>query len=293
MAGGLATGVGAALASGSLGLVGMAALVWRKPALRGTTLVAPWYWSAVSLAAISATEIVLALAATSPPQPWIVPLRFAAAMSSFCPTMALLGAKRPQDRAWQFIVFSLWAIISLPSFEWLLFGGVQEMHPARFWFLAILIGAGALNGTATRFWLSSWLLGAAQLALVLPYFFNTATWISDSRGPQLALVAMVLAWGLQAAGLPRGGGARSGLDRVWLDFRDQFGVVWSLRVAERINSAAAMVGWPVTLGWQGFRATDESLVGALEMPAPVEESFRALLRRFVPSDWIDERLGGG
>jgi hypothetical protein len=291
MAGGLAMGVGAALASGALALVGMTALVWRKPALRGTTLLAPWYWSAASLAAIGATEIALALAVTSPPQPWIVPLRFAAAMSSFCPTMALLGAKRPQDRAWQFIVFSLWAILSLPSIEWLLFGGVQEMHPARFWFLAILTGAGALNGTATRFWLSSWLVCVGQLALVAPYFSATESWLSAARGPQLGLLAMVLAWGLQAAGLPRGSAARSGLDRVWLDFRDQFGVVWGLRVAERINSAAAMVGWPVTLGWHGFRASDGSPAIGFEMPAPIEESFRALLRRFVSPKWIDERLG--
>lgn len=289
MVGGLATGPGAALATGALAVAGMATLVWLKPALRGTTLVAPWFWSAGSLAAISATEIVVGLTASSPLQPWIVPLRFAAAMSSFCPTMALLGAKRPQDRAWQFIVFSLWAILSLPSLEWLLFGGVQEMHPARFWFLAILTGAGALNGTGTRFWPSSWLVCVAQMALVMPYFSATQSWLSAAGGPQLGLLAIVLAWGLHAAGLPRAtAGPR--LDRVWLDFRDAFGVVWSLRVADRVNTAATMVGWPVTLGWHGFRSSDGSAAGEFEMPAPVEESFRAILRRFVSPDWIDGRL---
>ncbi|MBI3838440.1 MAG: hypothetical protein HY288_10970 [Planctomycetia bacterium] len=286
----LATGATAALASGSLALLGGAALVWRKPALRGTTLVVPWYWSAVSLAAISLTEILVSLTVSFPPQPWVVPLRFAAAMSSFCPLMALLGAKRPQDRAWQFIVFSLWAILSLPSVEWLLFGGVQEMHPARFWFLAILICTGALNGTASRFWPSSWLVCLGQMALVMPFFSATQSWLPDSRGPQLGLLAIVAGWGLLAAGLPRGGTAATRLDRMWLDFRDAFGVVWSLRVAERINAASAIVGWPVTLGWRGFYAPDGPSASVPEMPAAVEESFRALLRRFVSPEWIDQRL---
>jgi hypothetical protein len=286
----LATGPGSFLASAALALVGAAVLTWRKPALRGTTLVAPWYWSAAALASISATEIILAIAQSLPPQPWVVPLRFAAAMTSFCPTMALLGAKRPQDRAWQFIVFALWVILSLPSLEWLLFG-VHEMHGARFWFLAILAGTGALNGTATRYWPSSWLVAVGQVALAMRYFAATQSWLSESHGPQLGLAAIVAAWGLQAAGLPRGRAA-AGLDRVWLDFRDSFGVVWSLRVTERVNATAAMVGWPVKLGWRGLRDPEGLSGGVSEMTREVfEEVFRGLLRRFVSPEWIDKRLG--
>ena len=48
--------------------------------------------------------------------------RFAAAVLSFAPTMALLGAKRPQNGAWQFVVITLWAILALPAFEVLLRG---------------------------------------------------------------------------------------------------------------------------------------------------------------------------
>ena len=43
------------------------------------------------------------------------PLDFAAAMIVFCPAMALLGAKRPQDKPWQLIVLSLWGILALPG----------------------------------------------------------------------------------------------------------------------------------------------------------------------------------
>ncbi len=82
-----------------------------------------------------------------------------------------------------------------------------------------------------------------------------------------------------------------GLDRVWLDFRDAFGAVWGLRVMERMNASAAMLGWPVTLSWQGFLANEPG-AGNVETPQIVEDSLRTLLRRFVSPAWIDERLAG-
>lgn len=99
---------------------------------------------------------------------------------------------------------------------------------------------------------------------------------------------MIASWTLMAVGLPRGAAARSPLDRVWLDFRDAFGVAWGLRVAERLNASAAMYSWPVTLTWQGFRGRQE---GTSDIPpAAVEEGLRGLLRRFVSPEWIDSRL---
>lgn len=266
-----------------------AALLLRWPRLRGTTLVAVWAWSLVALGAIALSEILIGTAAEGPSANWSRPLRFAAAMGSFCPIMAMLGAKRPQDRAWQFIVLSLWGILSLPAFEWLLFTGVREIHPARFWFLIVLVGVGALNGLATRGWSSSLLYGLGQLALIAPFFPQAQTWLSGDRGAWPGLALLAAAWTLQALPRrPRSGG--TALDRVWLDFRDAFGVVWSLRVAERMNASASMYHWPVMLHWQGF-VPRESAADTTEVPAAVEESLRSLLRRFVSPAWIDERLG--
>lgn len=265
-----------------------AALLVRWPRLRGTTLMAVWTWSLVALLAIGSCEILIGTAANGPSANWSLPLRFAAAMGTFCPIMAMLGAKRPQDRAWQFIVLSLWGILSLPTFEWLLFTGVREIHPARFWFLIVLVGVGTLNGLATRAWLSSLLYGLGQLALIAPFLPEAQTWLPADRAGWLGLALLATAWTLQA--VPRGRHAvGTSLDRVWLDFRDAFGVVWALRVAERMNASASMYDWPVTLHWHGFLPREASAT-TLEVPETVKESLRSLLRRFVSPEWIDERL---
>jgi hypothetical protein len=281
--GGLRVSVVAALC-----VAGLAALAWQRRRIGGTTLVAPWVWSLVALATVAGSEALIRLGGGEPALPWAVALRFAAAMSTFCPTMALLGAKRPQNRAWQLIVLALWGILSLPSLEWLLYGGAAEIHPARFWFLVVLIATGALNGIGTRYWVSSLLYGGGQVLLLWPFFVPQGA-LAGADAPPLGISALVLAWLLLAAQWPRGKLPTLPLDRVWLDFRDAFGVVWGLRVAERINASARRYGWPIQLGWSGFRQPDSTL--SPEVPEAAEDSLRTLLRRFVSPDWIDARLG--
>jgi hypothetical protein len=272
----------AALAAG-LGLVGTAALAWLRPRLSGTTLVAVWAWSLVALAMVVASQVGLGLA--RPASDTIAAVRFASAMSTFCPLMALLGAKRPQDRAWQWIVLSLWVILSLPGFEWLLFGGPTEIHAARAWFLSILVGIGVSNGLATRQWLGSVLYGGGQAALLAPFLVETR--LSGEASGLLGLGLLSASWLLLALDWPRRGAAGP-LDRVWLDFRDSFGVVWGLRVAERVNATARLADWPLHLSWRGFRPRDPGQ--PLEIPPAAVDSLRTLLRRFVSRDWVDARL---
>ncbi len=276
-------------ASVLLAVFGLFVLAWQRRRLQGTTLIAPWSWAVICLSALGATETLSGLTITPTPESWIVPLRFVSAMSTFCPSMALFGAKRPQDRAWQFIVLSLWAILSLPSCEWLLFGGMQEIHPARFWFLVVLMSVGAFNSLATRFWAAGLLYCGGQVALLTPFLPATHDWLPGSQGPLLGLVLIVVAWSLRAMGLPGPRLAKHPLDRAWLDFRDSYGVVWGLRIAERINASAASYGWPSTLAWSGFVAKDGQCM--TEVSPVVEEGFRNLLRRFVSPAWVDARMG--
>ena len=91
-----------------------------------------------------------------------------------------------------------------------------------------------------------------------------------ARGPLVGLLCLAASWLLVAGGLPRGGGALAGIDRVWLDFRDAFGVVWALCIEQRVNASAAMYGWPVVLNWTGFcQRLGEA---AHDVPADVEEN---------------------
>ncbi len=184
---------------------------------------------------------------------------------------------------------SLCAILALPAARWLLAGGVREIHPAWFSFLAILTISGATNALGTRYWPSSLLVALAQAALVVPYL----SWL-DARaavplGPLVALLVLAAARWLEASGWPRAAAVEQPIDRVWRDFRDAFGLVWGLRVAERVNASAAMYDWDVELAWQGFVDRQSGRPAATVNEAAVE-TLRGLLRRFVSPKWIDERL---
>jgi hypothetical protein len=276
-----------------VGAVAWLAIVFgtRFRQIRGTTLVAPWVWGAISVTTVGAVETFLALDGTNAAA-WAPALRYAAAMSTFCPIVALLGAKRPQNVGWQWIVLSLWAILCQPSIEWLLFGGVAEIHPARFWFLMILVFVGATNGLGTRNWLASVFFSCGQILLLLPYF-SAQPVIAADRAAACGLLSLFL-WGVcllltdrRSSGVAIRSDANR-LDRVWLDFRDAFGVVWSLRILERMNASATMYDWPVTLTWHGFEPRASAT--HVDTPSLVEESFRTLLRRFVSPEWIEARL---
>lgn len=241
----------AALGAGILFLLGMARL--RN---RGTTLVAPWLWAAFSTLAVAGTELAAGLAGEG--AHWLVPLRTIAAMSTFCPLMAVLGAKRPQDRAWQFIVLALWAVLCLPVAEGWLFGAgePQEIHPARAWFLLVLVGLTAVNYLPTRYWFSSLLFSAGQIAVLSAYLPFGGRGLSGAAGPLLGLALSLAAAVAVMFGPAAKRRTNDPLDRAWLDFRDRFGTLWALRVAERINASARRYGWPTHLRWTGFVHAD-------------------------------------
>jgi hypothetical protein len=281
------TNVASALLSAALAVVGVAALGRAKSHLQGTTLVAVWWWTTIALATLAIAE--LCAGAIGVDERFVPPLRLAGATSTLCPIMALLGAKRPQDRGWQFVVAALWCISCLPGGRWLVLGSVEEVHPAQLGFLAILILVGAVNGLPTRFWPSTLLACGGQLALFAPFFQAAQPWIAGGTAAVVGMTLIVAAIGLAVAGIPPARVARVPLDRVWLDFRDAFGTVWALRVMERMNAAAVMYGWPVALNWSGFVERD-SAQADVEFPPAIEDSLRTLLRRFVSPEWIDARL---
>jgi hypothetical protein len=70
-------------------------------------------------------------------------------------------------------------------------------------------------------------------------------------------------------------------DRLWLAYRDRFGLVWGQRMREQFNRAAANAGWPVFLSWQGLASAGDSA------PPPTAEAvatLQAVLKRFGPEE---------
>jgi hypothetical protein len=278
---------GAALVSGS-------AVLWsRRTTIGQTTLVGAWWWTLLALVASSAVEMAAEFRLVEASM--ATPLRLAAVTLSFCPVVAVLGAKRPQHLAWNFVVLSLWAIVALPAAENLLLHRGREvaMGDARGWFLWIMVLLGPINFLPTRFWLPSLLFAAGQIMALgryLPLLRREVFWESDAVGLSLAAAALVMASFISR----RSTRSTNPYDRLWLDFRDSFGLLWGLRVQERLNAVARQEEWGLELTWRGFRTSGNG--NSLdEMPDTIEPglrtSLKGLLRRFVSNEWIDERLG--
>jgi hypothetical protein len=276
--------------------------VW--PKVRGTTLVAAWWWAVIALAAIALGELVLRI----PGSPMTLGLasrgHYLFAVATFAPTMAIFGAKRPQHFAWQLIVVTLLVVLALPALESTLFAagpGPLELHAARRWFLAILIAVGVVNYLPTSARPASLAYGLAQICLLADHVPLTES-RPDWDWQLLGLGMMVIAFWLLALGAARRERTK-GLDRVWLDFRNAYGMVWALRVQDRYNATAAKNGWPVRIGWRGMKGFErdaETATVAARSPdhaaqaietTPAElHGLTSLLRRFVSREWIAQRL---
>jgi hypothetical protein len=264
---------------------------WLAVAIRrtsGLTLRAPVGWAAASVA-----TLMIAHARSSGSSPaWAAVAQYLSAVGTFCPSMALLGAKRPQDRAWQFVVATLWLILALPALQSIVVapGGRLELHPAWRWFLLVLIAISVTNYLPTRFALPAILAGTAQMILLREHLPWTWPWpMSEDVAtaiPLALLAAAVTLVGISGWATHR---AATATNRVWLDFRNAYGVVWGLRVMERVNQVARQEGCAERLGWQGLPPSCDPLSGS--PTDPLQVTFRAALRRFVSPDWIDRRIG--
>ncbi|HEV3004408.1 MAG TPA: hypothetical protein VGX78_08090 [Pirellulales bacterium] len=296
----------------SLGLVGTTGLLRAGRGLRGTTLLAPWRWACLSFALLAFGEVLLACQACEAASLWPFHVRYLAGTTTLAPYVALLGAKRPQDRAWQWIVLALLVFLALPSGKALLFndGGRPSPHTAWRMLLAVLLASQLVNHLPTRFWPSAALLSLAQLAWLVGYLPGGDA-VPFGYLPLAGLAPATAAIWLAHWPAPKARSRRRPIDRVWLDFRDAYGALWALRVAERFNASAAKYGWPARLAWDGLgaqevggekraarevncRGQELESVGqdaGDEATAAMSEHLNALLLRFVSREWIRHRLG--
>ena len=269
-------------------------LVLAKKHVRGTTLIAAWWWSMAAGVAVGTVEIWMSWAiqeddATRVAHGWAA-VHFAAAAVTLCPMIAVLGAKRPQHQAWQLIVFSLWCVLVLPAAEafFVRRGGVIQIHDARGLFLCLLIGVGLINYLPTRYVLSAVFFSLGQVSLFAIYLPILRRYVD--RPPMILALSLFLAAAL-ASHLVRRRQVQTTPDRPWLDFFNCFGAFWGLRVAERYNALAAAQNHRARLGWFGFEADDGTAVTGNLEPSAIA-NLDSLLLRFVSVDWISRRRIG-
>jgi hypothetical protein len=278
-----------AICAGGLALVRLGFV--RRP-LGETTLLPAWGWM---VAAASTWTVVEAAAVLSPAgSNWIAPARLAAAGLSFCPVVAVLGAKRPQHQAWSFVVLAFWAVVMLPAAEafFLQRGDRLALGDARRWFLWILLLVGPINYVPTRQWAAAISLAAGQFLALSEHL----PLVRQTLFREQYLVGLALACGAVLAGrveTARSNSAANPYDWLWLDFRNLFGLFWALRLQERVNAVAHTSGWPLWLAWSGLRDTEQSRPVTTIDPATeptLRTSMKGLLRRFVSNQWIAHRL---
>jgi hypothetical protein len=199
-----------------------------------------------------------------------------------CAAIAVLGARRPGVHAWNFVVVALLAIELLPLAESLLTAGSLRLNLSCLLCLGGTLAVGVCNYLPTRFAPAACalLFGCAlELGALVtapgtgqePRSILEAGWIAIACTPWIAY-----------ASVRSSPAAPSEFDRLWLGFRNRFGLVWSQRLREQFNRSAANAGWPVLLRWQGLR-----LLPGTPPPQPAAQSLmlatlRALLKRFGP-----------
>lgn len=280
----------------ALGLAGVLALAAQGRQVAGTTLLAVWAWALAALLGLTAATVAGMLGADALGKKGVALVHYLASTLALTPGLALLGAKRPQSGMWQGVVAALLAMAWIPA-------GLAFALPAqpqlevpiylRGLELALVLMVAA-NYVATRHVLLAAWASVGLLVTQASWWFELSpaeiAWTTFHGLAACACVAL-LSW------LPSSERAKSSpADRLWLDFRDAYGALWALRVAERVNALAELNGWKLRLLWNGFAPSESGEEGASpDLPpdarelAGAEKTLRSLLRRFVSPDWIAAR----
>lgn len=247
----------------------------------GTTLQAPFAWTLVALSVnttLAATETLSG--STSVPETAYL-YAFAA---SCCPCIAVLGAKRPQNTAWQFVVVTLWAVLAQPGLEaWVYGRPLSGLHNVRVFACCVILALTGLNWLGTRFWISVGLGILGQLLLLWRFMPVFESDFLPHHAAQLALACWTLAAILVALRFPRPRGPAITWNTVWRDWRDLYGNLWAFRVMERMNATAEASDWSQRLQWSGFGSGDAGPQSS-EL-SQIDVALQGMLRRFLNEAW--------
>jgi hypothetical protein len=256
--------------------------------LRGTTLTAPALWAVASLASIGAGEAWLAWRGPAVEPLTASLLRYAAAVSTFCPVMAVLGAKRPQDGAWQWVVLSLWIILLVPAGQAMATNSGDRLELFGAWqiLIGVLIAMGLLNYLPTKYAAAAILLAIGQTLLLAPFLFDAADALASRRVGIMGILgaaALVLESSRRRRRATSDDAEPTPLEQLnqrWFALRDGWGAFWGLRIMQRVNQSAELGHWPVRLSW--WDGLSSSMDADVDQPVlePIQQTLDSLLWRF-------------
>lgn len=286
-----------------LGVIGLAAMTicavtiaWQLPRVRGTTLTAPFCWAVASAVALAWIEVARYHGTLETFRPLGRSVAtYLAACTTFCPLMAVLGAKRPQDRAWQWIVASLWLILAAPALQSLVASSGRYLllsGPWR-WFVILLLAVSLAVYWPTRFRIAAIFATAGQVALLSPALIVAAhehAAAMFTTGCCWLAVATVIA--VRLSRIDQSQRAQQAAPREltyavarWLWFCDAWGALWGLRVMLRVNQTAELQNWPVRLSLGSVEVVETAATDSPAATAPqIEAALDAVLRRFERVD---------
>lgn len=230
--------------------------------------------------------------------------RLAVVALSLCPTMSLLGAKRPQHGVWQLIVATLAVVLVMPGVSALLMrpGSMPDVYLLERCFMPLLVVVGWMNFVGTGRATAATSIAAAQLILMRGFLPGVATDAAmpvraegnalDAAAAVLLCVGTVLtAIGTLASRTDRPRPASvirhpvaSAIDPPFLALRETLGAAWTLRIAERFDAVADTRGWPCRLRFGGLETGGDPADTFWHRDAM--RAFRALARRFVTDAWL-------
>jgi hypothetical protein len=218
-------------------------------------------------------------------------LTYLSTITGLAALLSALNARTPGGGAWALLMAFLVLVLLIPWLEepgrFRQARGLRVLRLDAPWTIFFLLVAvtGITNYLLTRYGPSAILLGIGEL---LEYLSLTRDgWSSDARlaawsGYSWCMVAAIWIAYRRRRSL-RGSIA---LDRSWFVFRDHWGVVWGLRIAERFNKSAESLRWPCRLRWFGMSILINH--EPYEIPEAATTTFRGLLRRFITPDRLKE-----
>ncbi len=264
--------------------------------LAKTSLKSAWYWAAIALTFF--TTLFLAVELFGLIQNTIAAhAYYLSAILWMTPFMAALGARWPGTKAWNwFVVLPMVIVLAQPSWS------TWATNPENFgleapWLIGfgfvLIMGVG--NYMGTRFTLSAVLMAGGLVLLVCETSPAISRFFPEGEVVHRISVGLITSGvmsTLMVAEAPCPPNPFSlPCARLWIDFRDWFGIVWARRVQDRVNQAARDQNWPLRVELHGVTGVE----GKTERPLPeaareMEKTFRWLLKRFVDDDWIEYRL---